>query len=325
MVIIQVFIQYWINGMSSIYTLILIIYNYLKLYGWTLDEFWKILELIIGQENKMKYVLVDKTDSIVNTIELGSNVGISGAKTYFVGIKRIEESKFDKLWKVMTVDEYNRKLEIGLRKPSSQGYQRWTEENANLDDFQEKIIKKLIRQVLDELGDTQINLGNKAARETIASLLSATLKEKGEYTEYTKADVKEQELKEQWVCKICGQSSYDLDWDYIGSGTNHLSCEVRLEIDEKKLKERDKKLYEDQGDGHLLETEDSRTGKDRRERVDRRHGDRRDENKLSEEIVDNDLGYVYESTDGGKTIYKRKTGSDERELVKDWDKVKKNV
>ena len=179
-------------------------------------------------------------------------------------------------------------------------------------------MKKLIRQVLDELGDTQINLGNKAARETIASLLSATLKEKGEYTEYTKADVKEQELKEQWVCKICGQSSYDLDWDYIGSGTNHLSCEVRLEIDEKKL-------YEDQGDGHLLETEDSRTGKDRRERVDRRHGDRRDENKLSEEIVDNDLGYVYESTDGGKTIYKRKTGSDERELVKDWDKVKKNV
>ena len=83
----------------------------------------------------MKYVLVDKTDSIVNTIELGSNFGISGAKTYFVGIKRIEESKFDKLWKVMTVDEYNRKLEIGLRKPSSQGYQWWTEENANLDDF----------------------------------------------------------------------------------------------------------------------------------------------------------------------------------------------
>ena len=215
-------------------------------------------------------------------------------------------------------------------------------------------MKKLIRQVLDELGDTQINLGNKAARETIASLLSATLKEKGEYTEYTKADVKEQELKEQWVCKICGQSSYDLDWDYIGSGTNHLSCEVRLEIDEKKL-------YEDQGDGHLLEVEDSRTGKDRRERAaqpldhpDRRKNDRREKNwsqekheekvfnqavfgdsrdltvaridKLAEEIVtDNDTGYIYESPDGGETVYKRKEGSDKRELVKDWDKVKKNV
>jgi hypothetical protein len=34
--------------MSSVYILILIIYGYLKLYGWTLDEFWKILELIIG-------------------------------------------------------------------------------------------------------------------------------------------------------------------------------------------------------------------------------------------------------------------------------------
>ena len=186
-------------------------------------------------------------------------------------------------------------------------------------------MKKLIRQVLDELGDTQINLESEATRETIAALISATLKEKGEYKKYTKDDLEEQKARESWVCQICKKSSYDLDWDYIGSGTNHLSCEVRLEIDEKKL-------YEDQGDGHLLEVEDSRTGKDRRERItqpldhsDRRKNDRREKNKLSEEIVDNDLGYVYESTDGGKTIYKRKTGSDERELVKDWDKVKKNV
>ena len=179
--------------------------------------------------------------------------------------------------------------------------------------------------VLEDMSSGQVNLESEAARRTIATMITAALKEKGEYKKHTNDELEEQEARKYWVCKICGQSSYDLDWDYIGSGTNHLSCEVRLEIDEKKLKERDKKLYEDQGDGHLLETEDSRTGKDRRERVDRRHGDRRDENKLSEEIVDNDLGYVYESTDGGKTIYKRKTGSDERELVKDWDKVKKNV
>jgi len=193
-------------------------------------------------------------------------------------------------------------------------------------------MKKLIRQVLDELGDTQINLGSEAARETIAALISATLKEKGEYKKHTNDELEEQEARKYWVCKICGQSSYDLDWDYIGSGTNHLSCEVRLELDEQKLKERRKKLYEDQGDGHLLEVEDSRTGKDRRERIaqpldhpDRRKNDRREKNKLSEEIVDNDIGYVYESTDGGKTVYKRKTGSDERELVKEWDKIKKNV
>ncbi len=44
--------------------------------------------------------------------------------------------------------------------------------------------------------------------------------------------------------------------------------------------------------------------------------------KLAEEIVsDNDTGYIYESPDGGKTVYQRKVGESERELVKDWDKI----
>jgi len=39
--------------------------------------------------------------------------------------------------------------------------------------------------------------------------------------------------------------------------------------------------------------------------------------KLSEEIVDNkDVKYIYESPDGGKTIYRREFGSDEKELIK---------
>ena len=48
-----------------------------------------------------------------------------------------------------------------------------------------------------------------------------------------------------------------------------------------------------------------------------------EENKLSEEIVDNkDEKYIYESPDGGKTAYKRKFGSDKREKI-DWKKIKK--
>ena len=44
--------------------------------------------------------------------------------------------------------------------------------------------------------------------------------------------------------------------------------------------------------------------------------------KLAEEVVsDNDTGYIYESPDGGKTVYKRKEGSDKRELVKDWKTI----
>ena len=46
----------------------------------------------------MKYVLVDKHDCITTSAELASNVGLSGAKTYFVGIKQIDEEEFDKLW-----------------------------------------------------------------------------------------------------------------------------------------------------------------------------------------------------------------------------------
>jgi len=44
--------------------------------------------------------------------------------------------------------------------------------------------------------------------------------------------------------------------------------------------------------------------------------------KLSEEIVDTDTGYIYESSDGGKAVYKRKFGSDKREKI-DWKKIKK--
>ena len=34
--------------------------------------------------------------------------------------------------------------------------------------------------------------------------------------------------------------------------------------------------------------------------------------------------YIYESPDGGKTIFKRKLGEDKRELVTNWDEVNKN-
>jgi len=54
----------------------------------------------------MKYVLVDNRDNINTSVELGSNVGISGARTYFMGIKKLDPKEFDKLWKVMIEDEY---------------------------------------------------------------------------------------------------------------------------------------------------------------------------------------------------------------------------
>ena len=86
----------------------------------------------------MKYVLVDKGDNIVSKIDLASNVGISGAKTYFKGVKRIDGKSFDKLWNVMTRDEYDRKLEMGLRKPSSHGQIEWWKEDKEITDSELK-------------------------------------------------------------------------------------------------------------------------------------------------------------------------------------------
>jgi hypothetical protein len=78
----------------------------------------------------MKYVLVEtRTGEVDNRVDLASEIGKTGARTYFKGIKRIEGKKFDELWKVMTESDYNsRKLQ---RNP---GYIKWWEdENSNLD------------------------------------------------------------------------------------------------------------------------------------------------------------------------------------------------
>ena len=86
----------------------------------------------------MKYVLVDKGDNINTTVELSSGVGISGARTYFIGAKHLDEKSFDKLWKVMTRAEYDRILEMGLRKPSSHGQIEWWKEDKEITDSELK-------------------------------------------------------------------------------------------------------------------------------------------------------------------------------------------
>ena len=130
-------------------------------------------------------------------------------------------------------------------------------------------MKKLIKEVLDDLEHGQINLGSKSAREMIANLISAALKAKGSYKEYTDHEIDEEKARASWVCAICGKNTYDMDWDYIGSGTNHLSCEVRLELDEKYLKKNEAL-------------------------------------KLAEEIIEGQEGkWVYESPDSGKTVFRR--------------------
>ena len=110
-------------------------------------------------------------------------------------------------------------------------------------------MKQLIMDVLEDMSNDQINLASETARKTIANLIVATIRtRKGWYLDLQDWEGREEEDKkmieshmteewkarESWVCDICGENTFDVDWDYIGSGTNHLGCELKSqeEIDE---------------------------------------------------------------------------------------------
>ena len=79
----------------------------------------------------MKYVLVDNYDNIITTVDLGSNVGLSGAKTYFKGMKQMpKDEDFDKLWKVMTEQEYDTRFKSSLQ---NRQVEWWKEEPSGPD------------------------------------------------------------------------------------------------------------------------------------------------------------------------------------------------
>ena len=79
----------------------------------------------------MKYVLVDNYDNIITKADLGSNVGLSGAKTYFKGMKQMpKDEDFDKLWKVMTEQEYDTRFTSSLQ---NRQVEWWKEEPSGPD------------------------------------------------------------------------------------------------------------------------------------------------------------------------------------------------
>ena len=84
----------------------------------------------------MKFYLVDKLDNINTSVQLASNVGLSGAKTYFLGIKNIDEKEFDKLWRVMTQEQWDTQFKLGLqdRQNDKLKYKWWEEDKAITDE-----------------------------------------------------------------------------------------------------------------------------------------------------------------------------------------------
>jgi hypothetical protein len=74
---------------------------------------------------------VDKGDNIIDTVDLASDVGLTGAKTFFIGRKQIPYENFVQIWKVMTKDEYDRLFDIGHRQ--NKQYEWWKEDKEITD------------------------------------------------------------------------------------------------------------------------------------------------------------------------------------------------
>ena len=208
--------------------------------------------------------------------------------------------------------------------------------------------------------DGQLNLASEVARETTAKLISSTLKSKGSYIVFTDSEIEEQEARATWVCEICGENTFEVDYDYVGSGTNHLGCELaegfqeitkdRREKNSSQKKHEDKVFGHDQGGNYEMPEGLKRAKELSEEAIE--EGIRREKNssqkkheekvfpgidaiqkqiynemtsdglpeggdtqavleshKLADEIVDRQKGkWIYESPDGGKTVFRRPFG-----------------
>ena len=88
---------------------------------------------------------------------------------------------------------------------------------------------QIIKNVLDDISNSQINLASEAARTMVSDLISAALKTKGSYKEYTDYELDEQKARASWVCGICGKSTFEVEDDYLVHPKLHLGCALEEE------------------------------------------------------------------------------------------------
>ena len=75
----------------------------------------------------MRYNLVSRhSKEVVHTVDLAGGVGISGARTYFIGDKKLDPKVFDKLWEV----KYHKMSKNPIR---------WWEEDKEITDSELKV------------------------------------------------------------------------------------------------------------------------------------------------------------------------------------------
>ena len=63
----------------------------------------------------MKWVLVDKFDNIVHTVDLNKRYTQKEAQRYFINLKQIPYENFTQIWKVMSEESYQVQLKLSLK------------------------------------------------------------------------------------------------------------------------------------------------------------------------------------------------------------------
>ena len=71
----------------------------------------------------------------------------------------------------------------------------------------------------------------------------------------------EKEYLDHWTCEICDEHTHEVDYDYLGSGTNHLSCELKQEDLQKKSDKIMEQLELDIKDYDLSKSESNENSK----------------------------------------------------------------
>ena len=74
----------------------------------------------------MKWVLVDTFDNIVHTVDLNKRYNLNEARKYFVNLKQMDEKEFNKLWKVVTEENYQLQLKLSL---NNRQVEWWNDDN----------------------------------------------------------------------------------------------------------------------------------------------------------------------------------------------------
>ena len=186
-------------------------------------------------------------------------------------------------------------------------------------------MEKLIETVLEELRD--INLHSAAGRQAVVKAIMKKIRSKtGWYLNMNTIDGervpgetdKEEEAK--WVCEHCGESTFEVEYDYIGSNYNHLQCDL------KETKHFANDFHEGKdGDNNYVYSGDLKDAQQQAYNELSADGlppggdaqATRDAQKLAEEIAGGsvELGYIFESPDRGETLYRRKVGESKRELI----------